>query len=68
MSQLTRGETLICKRQNNKVFFTCQLDWVGFDQLHLYLYIYVSLEFLLPILNKFTKDTEDETKHSEDDT
>ena len=28
--------------------------WVGFDLLHLYLYIYVSLEFLLPTLNIFT--------------
>ena len=40
---------ILSKRQNNKVSFTCQLAWVGFNWLHLYLYlfIYVSLEFLL---------------------
>ena len=40
--------------------FTCHLGllatwvWLGFDELYLDLYIYVSLEFLLLALNKFT--------------
>ena len=49
-----RNFDILSKRQNNKVYFTCQLRWVGLYQLHLYLYIYASLEFLLPTLSKFT--------------
>ena len=45
---------ILSRHQNNKVSFTCQLGWVGFGWLHLHLYIYVSLEFLLPTINEFT--------------
>ena len=56
MYQWIEGETLIFWVNVKITRFLLLINWVwvGFDQLHLYLYIYVSLEFLLPTLNKFT--------------
>ena len=56
MSQWIGGETLIfwVNAKITRFLLLANWVWAGLDQLHLYLYIYVSPEFLLLTLIKFT--------------